>query len=194
MVDYKMGVAPVLAVMAVTQVAKGIKESKELAAMAQATKRETDANIFNQQQKFNIDKDRLTRQQEQFAGKQTVTAAGSGATLGSFDSLFADTSQQSVMDQALLEYDKNLNIANTAYEGQMKKKQLYGKSRSALLSGFQNGAMTMFGGAAGGAASGASGFAANAGSNSMGQIAGAQMSSSSYGPYLNYGSRSMSGY
>lgn len=129
-------------VVAGLQVAQGIQSFQQNKAMAQATKKETAANIANQQETFKVNKERLTRQQEQAAGKQTVAAAGSGATLGSFDSLFADTSQQSIMDQALLEYDKNLSIAETSYQGQMKKKQYYQAGRSALMSGIMNGAKT----------------------------------------------------
>lgn len=138
-----MGLGPLMAVSAGLQALQGVKSFQENRAMAQATKAETAANVFSQQEKFKVDKANLTRQQEQFAGKQTVSAAGSGATLGSFDSLFADTAQQSIMDQALLEYDSKLNIANTQYEGQMKKKQLYQRGRSSLISGVINGANTI---------------------------------------------------
>lgn len=130
-------------VVAGLQVAQGVKSFQENRAMAQATKRETAANVANQQEAFKVNRARLVREQEQFAGKQTVTAAGSGATLGSFDPLFNDTAEQSSLDLALLEYDKNLNIANTQYQGQMRKKQYYMEGRSALLSGITGAAKTV---------------------------------------------------
>jgi hypothetical protein len=170
------------------QVAQGIQSYQQNRAMAQATKAETSANIANQQEAFKVNKSRLVREQEQLAGKQTVAAAGSGATLGSFDPLFGDTAQQSSLDLALLEYDKNLNIANTAYQGQMKKKAYYREGRSQLLAGITKAAQT------GAGAASPSGFGANASKNSAGQTIGAQFSSSPQGPYLNYGSRTMSGY
>lgn len=125
------------------QIAQGVQSFQQNRAMAQATKAETAANIANQQEAYKVNRARLIREQEQSAGKQMVSAAGSGATLGSFDPLFADTAEQSVLDLALLEYDKNLNIANTQYQGQMRKKQYYTQSRSALLSGITNAATTM---------------------------------------------------
>ena len=125
------------------QIAQGVQSFQQNRAMAQATKAETAANIANQQETYKVNRSRLIREQEQAAGKQMVSAAGSGATLGSFDPLFADTAEQSALDLALLEYDKNLNIANTAYQGQMRKKQYYTQGRSALLSGVTNAATTM---------------------------------------------------
>lgn len=125
------------------QIAQGVQSFQQNRAMAQATKAETAANIANQQEAYKVNRARLIREQEQAAGKQMVSAAGSGVTLGSFDPLFADTAEQSALDLALLEYDKNLNIANTAYQGQMRKKQYYMEGRSQLLSGITKGATTM---------------------------------------------------
>ncbi len=125
------------------QIAQGVQSFQQNRAMAQATKRETAANIANQQEAYKVNRARLIREQEQAAGKQMVSAAGSGATLGSFDPLFADTAEQSALDLALLEYDKNLNIANTQYQGQMRKKQYYTQGRSSLLSGITNAATTI---------------------------------------------------
>ena len=125
------------------QIAQGVQSFQQNRAMAQATKAETAANIANQQEAYKVNRARLIREQEQAAGKQMVSAAGSGVTLGSFDPLFADTAEQSALDLALLEYDKNLNIANTAYQGQMRKKQYYTQGRSSLLSGITNAATTM---------------------------------------------------
>jgi hypothetical protein len=125
------------------QVAQGIQSFQQSRAMAQAVKAETAANVAQQQEAYKVNRARLAREQEQLSGKQTVSAAGSGATLGSFDPLFSDTAQQSSLDLALLEYDKNLNIANTQYEGAMRKKQYYQQGRSALLSGVTNAATTI---------------------------------------------------
>ncbi len=141
-----------MAVVAGLQVAQGVQSYQQNRAMAQATKKETAANIANQQEAFKVNRARLVREQEQAAGKQMVSAAGSGATLGSFDPIFADTAEQSTLDLALLEYDKNLNIANTAYQGQQKKNAYYREGRSQLLSGITKGATTM--GTSGGGSSG----------------------------------------
>lgn len=155
MVGHKMGVAVVMAAMTAAKAAQSYKENR---SMAQAAKAETEANVANLQQTYKVKKEQLTRQQEQFAGKQTVAAAGSGATLNSFDSLNNDSSQASIMDQALLEYDKNLNISNTVYQGQMKKKQYYQAARSTLLSGMAQAATSYATSGAGSAGSSAGGL------------------------------------
>ena len=169
------------------QVAQGIQSFQQNRAMAQATKAETAANIANQQEAYKVNRARLIREQEQAAGKQMVSAAGSGATLGSFDPLFADTAEQSALDLALLEYDKNLNIANTAYQGQMRKKQYYMEGRSQLLSGVTKGASTIM-------TNPEASKTVKDTSNRIGQYVGRQLSSNTYGPQLNYGSRTLSGY
>ncbi len=174
-------------VVAGLQVAQGVKSFQENRAMAQATKRETAANVANQQEAFKVNRSRLVREQEQMAGKQTVAAAGSGATLGSFDPLFNDTAEQSSLDLALLEYDKNLNIANTAYQGQMKKKAYYREGRSQLLAGITKAATGL-------STNQAASKSISDASNGFGQTVGRQFSSSPYGPQLNYGSRTLSGY
>lgn len=132
-----------MAVVAGLQVAQGVQSYQQNRAMAQATKKETAANVANQQEAFKVNRARLVREQEQAAGKQLTSAAGSGATLGSFDPIFADTAEQSSLDLALLEYDKNLNIANTEYQGLQKKKAYYREGRSQLLSGITKAATGM---------------------------------------------------
>lgn len=169
------------------QVAQGVQSFQQNRAMAQATKAETAANIANQQEAYKVNRARLVREQEQAAGKQMVSAAGSGATLGSFDPVFADTAEQSALDLALLEYDKNLNIANTAYQGQMRKKQYYMEGRSQLLASVSKGANTVM-------TNPAASKTVKDTSNRIGQSVGRQFSSNTYGPQLNYGSRTLSGY
>ena len=64
------------------QIAQGVQSFQQNRAMAQATKAETAANIANQKETYKVNRARLIREQEQ-SGKQMVSAAGSGATLGS---------------------------------------------------------------------------------------------------------------
>lgn len=176
-----------MAIVAGLQVAGGIQEFQQNRAMAQATKAQTAANIKNQQASFEIERDKLRREQQQFAGKQVAQAAGTGATLGSFDTLFGDTARVSMVDQALLEYDNKLKQEGIRYEGAMKKKQYYMAGRSALLK------------AVGGAASTVAttpGAAKSFGQATprMGQAVGRAVSSNPYGPQLPYGSRTIAGY
>lgn len=139
-----------MAIVAGLQVAGGIQEFQQNRAMAQATKQQTAANITNQQKSYEIERDRLKREQQQMAGKQLASAAGTGASLPSFSSLFEDTTRQSMVDQALLEYDNKLKQENIRYEGAMKKKQYYMQGRSALLKSVQGAASSMAGGSGGG--------------------------------------------
>jgi hypothetical protein len=171
------------------KVVGGIQEFQQNRAMAQATKQQTAANIANQQAAFEIEKGKLSREQAQFAGRQRTIAAGTGATLSSFDTLFEDTSRLSAVDQALLEYDNKLQQESIRYEGAMRKKQFYMQGRSALLNS-AIGAGETFAGSPGGKK--AIDWASSG--NSMGQSIGAARSKSTYGPFLKGGSRMLSGY
>lgn len=161
------------------QVAGGIQEFQQNRAMAKATKQQTDANIRNQQASYLIERDKLTRDQEQFSGRQRTQAAGSGATLGSFDTLFGDTARMSMVDQALLEYDNKLSQESIRYEGAMKKKQYYMAGRQALMKSVQGAAGTAAMAPGGGKSSGLS----------FGQQVGSATSSSTMGPWKDYGFR-----
>lgn len=180
---------PVTMAIMAAQAVGGIQEFQQNRAMAQATKQQTAANIANQQAAFEIEKGKLSRDQAQFAGRQRTLAAGSGASLSSFDTLFEDTARLSAVDQALLEYDNKLQQEGIRYEGAMRKKQFYMQGRSSLLKGLTNAASTYAGSSEGGktiswASSG----------NSVGQSIGAGRSKSTYGPFLKGGSRMLSGY
>lgn len=174
-------------IMAGLSVAQGIQGMQQNNAMARATQQQSDANIANEKNRLDAEQTKLKRSQELVIGKQMVAAAGSGATLGSFDTLFSDNAQQSLMDKYMLDYDSKMTQESIRYNAAVKKQEYKSAAKSSLIKGIA--------GAAGGLATTPAGSAAltNA-SNSMGQTFGRAFSSSATGPYLSYGSRTLSGY
>jgi hypothetical protein len=171
-------------IMAGLQVAQGIQGYQQNNAMAKATSANAAANIQNEQNRLAINQKNLKRQQEIETGRATVAAAGSGATLGSFDTLFDDNSTQQLMDRAMLDYDSKLTQENIRYNAAVQKQEFKSAARSSLISGITS--------AAGGMAKSGSFGGSSAGST--GQSVGSIFSKSPTGPYLNYGSRTLSGY
>ena len=174
-------------VMAGLSVVQGIQGYQQNSAMAKATQQQSDANIANEKNRLAAEQVKQQRSQEQLRGKQTVAAAGSGATLGSFDTLFSDNSEQALMDKYMLDYDSKMSQENIRYNAAVKKQEYKSAATSSLIKGVVGAASGMAGTPAGSAA------LTNA-SNSAGQAFGRAFSSSATGPYLSYGSRTLSGY
>lgn len=172
-------------VMAGLQVAQGIQGMQQNNAMAKAAGQAGAANIQNEQNKLAINQRQLKREQEIMRGKQTVAAAGSGATIGSFDTLFEDDASQALMDKAMLDYDSKLTQENIRYNTAVQKSQFKTAAKSSLINGVTS--------AAGGLYKSGS-IGKNVGGFSAGQQVGSLTSKSATGPYLNYGSRTLSGY
>lgn len=146
------------------QMMQGISGYQQNKAMASAAEAQTAANIANQQKatdlqlgqtatSYDVKKTQLRRTQAQEAGKQRALAAGSGATLGSFDALFEDTSRMSAVDMALLEYDKNVETQNIKFNsdvsvagmqnsGNAKATEYKIAAKSSLLSGVSGAAQS----------------------------------------------------
>lgn len=122
-------------------VAQGVQGMQQNNAMAKAAQRQTDANIINEKNRLAADQIKLQRSQELARGKQTVAAAGSGATLGSFDTLFADNANQSLMDKYMMDYDSKMTQENIRYSGAVKKQEYKSAAKSSLISGVTNAAM-----------------------------------------------------
>lgn len=114
---------------------QGIQGFQQNNAMARSVGQQTAANIQNEKNTTAIKKSQLLRQQEIARGKATVAAAGSGATLGSFDSLLDDNYSQGLIDQALLEYDSKLTQENIRYNGAVQKQQYKSAATSSLVKG-----------------------------------------------------------
>ena len=174
-------------VMAGLSVVQGIQGYQQNQAMAKATQRQSDANIQNEKNTLAIKQKQLQRTQELAAGKATVAASGSGATLGSFDTLFADNENQALMDKYMQDYDSKMTQENIRYNAAVKKQEYKSAATSSLIKGITGAASTF-------ASSPMGSSALTSASNSAGQSVGSAFSSSATGPYLNYGSRTLSGY
>lgn len=172
-------------IMAGVSVVQGIQGFQQNNAMAKATSQAAAANIANEKNTLALRQSQLKRQQEIARGQQTVAAAGSGATIGSFDTLFEDNAAQALMDKAMLDYDSKLTQENIRYNAAVQKTQYKQAATSSLIGGLTKAGGTLY-------STGSVGK--NVGGFSAGQQVGSLVSSSPTGPYLNYGSRTLSGY
>lgn len=141
-------------IMAGLSVAQGIQGMQQNNAMAKATQQQADANIKNEKNTLAIKQKQLQRTQELATGKATVAAAGSGATLGSFDTLFNDNAEQALMDKYMLDYDSKMTQENIRYNAAVQKAQYKMAAKSSLIKGIAGAATTAYSsGAFGGATS-----------------------------------------
>jgi hypothetical protein len=143
-------------IMAGLSVAQGIQGMQQNNAMAKAVGQQADANIQNEKNTALIKKQQLTRAQELSTGRATVSAAGSGATLNSFDSLFNDNSQNQLMDNLMLDYDSKMSQENIRYNAAVQKSQFKSAAKSSLIGGIVNAGVGLAGSGAFGSAGGTS--------------------------------------
>jgi len=174
-------------IMAGVSVVQGIQGYQQNNAMAKAATANAAANIANEKNSLAIKLQQLKRQQEIARGQQTVAAAGSGATIGSFDTLFEDSTNQQLMDRLMLDYDSKLTQENIRYNAAVQKTQYKQAAKSSLISGITGAATNLY-------QSPLAQKAATSASNRVGQSVGSIFSKSQTGPYLNYGSSLLSGY
>lgn len=125
-------------------------------AQAKAATRTAEYNAAVEQQRANVERMQLQKQQRLFASKARVRAAGSGATLASFGDIEESNTQQSLLDLALLDYDARLRQNQIIYSGQQEAYTAKSQGRSALISGLTSAASTAAGagGGSGGTGSG----------------------------------------
>lgn len=131
-------------IMAGVSVMQGIQGYQQNQAMAKATEQQANANIQNEKNKLSLQQKQLKRSQELQLGKQTVAAAGSGATIGSFDYLFEDSSTQALMDKAMLDYDSKLTQENIRYNAAVQKTQYKQAATSSLIKGISGAASVLY--------------------------------------------------
>lgn len=174
-------------IMAGVSVVQGIQGYQQNNAMAKAATANAAANIANEKNTLEVKQKNLKRQQEIETGRATVAAAGSGATLGSFDTLFDDNATQQLMDKAMLDYDSKLTQENIRYNAAVQKTQFKSAATSSLINGVSSAAGNLY-------KAPSVQKAVTSGSNYAGQKVGSIFSSSKTGPYLNYGSSLLSGY
>lgn len=136
----------ITAALSVAQFVQGVKSSKQNTAMAEATTQQSTANIQNEQNTLAIKQTQLTRSQEIARGKARASAAGSGATLSSFDTLFSDNESQGLMDKYMLDYDSKMTQENLRYNAAVQSQQYKSASKSSLISGVTNAGTTLYNG------------------------------------------------
>lgn len=141
-----MGISPILltAVSAGFSVLQGIQGYQQNQAMVKSQTQITAANIQNEQNRLGVERDQLKRQQEKVRGTQRTAAAASGATLGSFDDVMNESTEQSLLDVALLEYDSKVSQEAMRYEGAVRKQEYKSAARSSLINGIGSAASTGF--------------------------------------------------
>ena len=117
------------------QLFQGFQAYQQGKAQAKAARQTADYNAKIIQQQSDVEKAKLKRQQRLFSGTQATKAAGSGASLGSFDDLFEDTQAQSLLDIALLDYDTKIRKQQALYGGSVDAANARAEGRSGLISG-----------------------------------------------------------
>lgn len=166
-------------IMAGVSVVQGIQGYQQNKAMAKATTQAAAANIANEQNSLAIKQKTLKRQQEIETGRATVAAAGSGATLGSFDALFEDNTNLQLMDRLMLDYDSKLTQENIRYNAAVQKQEFKSAAKSSLLNGATGAATNLY-------KAPSVQKAVTSGYNSLGQSVGSIFSKSKMGPYQPY--------
>lgn len=131
-------------VLAGLSVAQGIQSYRQNQAMAKATTQQANAQIAQEKSLYEVKQKQLLRLQQQEAGKATVSAAASGATLGSFDTLFEDNYTQALMDQKMLEYDSKVSQENIRYNAAVQSSQYKSQAKSSLIGGVVNAGATLY--------------------------------------------------
>lgn len=117
------------------QLFQGFQSYQQGKAQAKAARQTADYNNQLEQNRALVEREKLKRQQRLFSGTQKTKASGSGATLGSFDDLFEDTTSQSLLDIALLDYDSKVRQQQTTYQANVEAANYKAEGRNALISG-----------------------------------------------------------
>jgi len=121
---------------------QGIQGYQQNNAMAKAASQAAAANMQNEQNRLVIEQDRARKQIEKSRGTARVASAATGATLGSFDDVMGESTEASLMDMALLEYDSKLRQENYRYSGAMQKAEYKQAAKSSLIEGITGSAGT----------------------------------------------------
>lgn len=117
------------------QLFQGFQAYQQGKAQAKVAQQTAAYNAQVDKQHTDVERMQLKRQQRLFAATQRTRAAGTRATLGSFDDLFEDTQTQSLLDVALLNYDGKLRQQQILYGGSVEAANAKASGRSGLISG-----------------------------------------------------------
>lgn len=106
----------------------GMQQSK-------AAKQQAAYNAQIEANRAKVLKDQQTRDLYKAQGTARTQAAGSGATLGSFEDVLNANQEQGLLDIALGEYDSKIQQDRIRYEGAVASSQAKSNAVSSLLSG-----------------------------------------------------------
>jgi len=152
---------------AIASAAQGAMAYKQGKDQAKSEKNAAAYNAQVTQQQGDVESARLKRQQRALQATQRVRGAGSGATLSSFEDTFEDTQANSLLDQALLDYDVKMKKQGIIYGGRQDAYSAKQKGTAGLISGLSN-AATMGASAAGSGGTFTSGAQKNIGGQNVG--------------------------
>lgn len=149
-VEIAMISAAASAVSGVAALGTGVMQAKQ-------AKKTAKYNAAVLQQQSDVEKAEMQRQQKLFLASQRVRGAATGATLQSFGDVQESSLSQSLLDQALLDYDTRLQKQQIIYQGKVSASQSLAGGINGLVSGLSGaaGAMGSAGSGAGTASSAA---------------------------------------
>lgn len=127
------------------QLAQGISAKNQGDAQADLARQTAQRNAQAIDQQSQIEKDKLQRQQRLFSGAQRTRAATTGATLESFEDTFEDTTQQSLLDVALLDYDTKVRRQQALFSGETQAFTAEQQGMQGLISGITGAVSTGIG-------------------------------------------------
>lgn len=124
------------------QVVQGIQANQQAKAQAKLARQTADYNAALIDQQAGIESQQARRRSQILQGQQRVRAAASGASLSSFEDVFEDTTSQSLLDQALINYDRKVNRQQAIYRGEVEASSAKAQGRGALISSIASAALT----------------------------------------------------
>lgn len=139
-----------IAASAILSVFQGFQAYQQGKAQAKAATQAAEYNARAVANQTEVDRRQMQRQQSAFMASQRVRAAGSGATIASFEDTFEEDKEQSLLDVALLDYDSKIQQQNIRYQGQQQAYSARDKGRQGLISGLGSAAATASKGFTGG--------------------------------------------
>lgn len=140
------GAEPLLIASAVGSAAQGFVSYQQGVAQAKAAKSTAAYNAEVEKQRYATEAEQLRRDQRLALSKQRLAAAGSGAQISSFDDAFESSVTQSLLDQALLDYNYKQKQQQIAFGGKVEAKQAKSAATSGLISGLSGAASKAYGG------------------------------------------------
>ena len=130
-----MGLETIALISAGVSAASGVMGFVGGMQQSKAAKQQAAYNAQIEANRAKVLKDQQTRDLYKAQGTARTQAAGSGATLGSFEDVLNANQEQGLLDIALGEYDSKIQQDRIRYEGAVASSQAKSNAVSSLLSG-----------------------------------------------------------